>query len=214
MNLTQLELKRTKELLAKVREARHVAQAMRKPLAQYLRFDGTIRRLVNGGIRRVNAIHESSFEEWATDWQPKIEELETAAKVLEKLQRQVEARIKRIKASPALTKPSKPIEERIRARRSKTKREKAKFIQLAERREKLDRDTIAYLVELQRTLETDDARNAAANIERYWRKRDMFNVERANRDFARHPYPQYQAIGKRIADALKTVRELNNESYG
>lgn len=199
MNLTQMELRRTEDLLRKVKEARHVAQAMRKPLAKYLALEAAIRRLVNGGIRRLNAVHETKFEGWDSTWQEKVEELKQGAVFLEGLQKEVEKRVKKLKGSPKLHAPSKPIEERIKGRRAKTKRH-------GEKQKRNWANALALFAKAQRELEREDARFAVSNIERYWREGNMQMVRNGARDFQRQQDPQLHALGEDI-QKLREERE-------
>lgn len=213
MNLVQMELRRTEDLLRKVREARHVCQMMRKPLAQYIRLEHRIAYLVNTGVRRVNAVHETSFETWDVEVETKTEELKQNAKILAKLETQVQARIKKLKDSPKLHAASKPIEERIKARRAKTKRERQAFRRIAEKRTKLNAEALAFIQRSYVETGNMQAELALSSIERFWRAGSVKDVKRLAKDFARSTDPIYRAMGLKIEEFAAQLEALNNEAH-
>lgn len=111
MNLKQLELKRLRELLAAVRRGRHMAQAMRTPIARLLRFD----RATASGINRIRAKWEDmGLPEPVQEWQrtfedSSIELLKIHGNELAKLEKKVLGRIGKLEKDPLLKVPASEL---------------------------------------------------------------------------------------------------------
>jgi hypothetical protein len=125
MNLKQLELKRLRELLGAVRKGRHMAQAMRTPVARLLRFD----RATASGINRIRAKWEGMglpepIDEWERTFEDEsIELLRIHASELAKREKKVLGRIIKLEKDPLLKAPAREVKA---ARRKKAaSREKA-----------------------------------------------------------------------------------------
>jgi hypothetical protein len=134
MNLKQLELKRLRELLGAIRKGRHMAQAMRTPVARLLRFD----RATASGINRIRAKWEGMglpepIDEWERTFEDEsIERLGIHASELAKLEKKVVGRIAKLEKDPLLKAPAREV----KAARSK----KAASRQKAEERLKASLD--------------------------------------------------------------------------
>lgn len=104
MNLKQLELKRLRELLAAIRRGRHLAQAMRTPVARLMRFD----RATSQGINRILAKWETlglkepfgSFDRTFDD--DSIDRLKVHTTMLAQVEKKILARIARLEKDPLL----------------------------------------------------------------------------------------------------------------
>jgi hypothetical protein len=128
MNLKQLELKRLRELLGAIRKGRHMAQAMRTPIARLLRFD----RATASGINRVRAKWEGMglpepIDEWERTFEDEsIELLRIHTAELASAEKKVLRRIGKLEKDPLLKAPA----HELKAARSK----KAARRQQAEKR--------------------------------------------------------------------------------
>lgn len=119
MNIKQLELKRLRELLGAIRRSRHLAQAMRTPVARLVRFD----RATASGINRVLAkwepmgIREPIGEFERTFGDEPIERLATHTKELAGLEKKIQERIARVTKDPLLHASASEL-KKLRKRKS------------------------------------------------------------------------------------------------
>lgn len=111
MNLKQLELKRLRELLAAIRKGRHMAQAMRTPIARITRFD----RATTGGINRVLAkwetlgLKEPIATIYRTFDDDFIDRLKSHTAELAQIEKKVLGRIVRLEKDPLLRAPASEV---------------------------------------------------------------------------------------------------------
>jgi hypothetical protein len=104
MNLKQLELKRLRELLGAIRTGRHMAQAMRTPIARLVRFD----KATASGINRIVAKWEAmglrepidTFDRSFGD--DPIDQLKVHTEELAKAEKKISSRIVKLEKDPLL----------------------------------------------------------------------------------------------------------------
>jgi hypothetical protein len=123
VNLAQLELKRLKSLLGGVRKARHLAQAMRGPLAKYLSFERQAKRAWNQNLERLQMVREyGEFEPFEASSKERIEELDVLVSQLADDEKKVLRAIAKLEKSKRLTAPSLPSEAKPRRVKRSEKR--------------------------------------------------------------------------------------------
>lgn len=111
MNLKQLELKRLRELLGAIRRGRHMAQAMRTPIARITRFD----RMTSSGINRILAKWETlglkepigTVDRMFDD--DSIDRLKIHTAELAQVEKKVLGRIAKLEKDPLLRAPASEV---------------------------------------------------------------------------------------------------------
>jgi hypothetical protein len=203
MNLAQLELKRLTSLLGGVRKARHLAQAMRGPLAKYLSFERQAKRAWNQNLERLQMIHEyGEFEPFEPSSKERIEELDVFVSQLADDEKKVLRSIAKLEKSKRLTAPAVPIEERIAKRKKRSKAEARK----AERKksawesfQKLaDSSFSAWLITVQD--KPTIVRESLLSMRRMLRAGELY-------DWGRELSIVHQYGGDRLAQDIKSLRE-------
>jgi hypothetical protein len=113
--------------LGGVRKARHLAQAMRGPLAKYLSFERQAKRAWNQNLERLQMVREyGEFEPFEASSKERIDELDVLVSQLADDEKKVLRAIAKLEKSKRLTAPSLPIEERIAKRKKRSKAEARK----------------------------------------------------------------------------------------
>lgn len=169
MNLKQLELKRWTELLRAVRRARHITRAKRTPLARYLKLDKQALEGWNRAVAKLVLVNPSASDEYdrlESDAREHLSALAEETERWEELEKDVVRRIAKVKASKALTKPSAPIEERIKKRRKEKARAVKQEVVTAAVRGQALRDAQARAVKIASALHgvrISDLQQSAAN---------------------------------------------------
>lgn len=136
MNLKQLELKRTRELLAACRRARHLAQAMRSPLAKYLRFQKEAIAQWNRALQKLQKVNEETrFELEDKISTEALDDLKTFAENWQSQEKAITKRITALSATKKLN-DNRPADERIAERRAKrSKKNKSEATRITKLRE-------------------------------------------------------------------------------
>lgn len=129
MNIKQLELKRLRELLGAIRRGRHMAQAMRTPMARLVRFD----RETANGINRVLAkwetlgLKEPIGTVDRTFDSDSIDHLKVHTAELTQIEKKVVGRIAKLEKDPLLRAPASEVKAARKRRTAAQQRITAKL---------------------------------------------------------------------------------------
>lgn len=129
MTPVQLELARWREMQRTARKCRHLAQACRTPVARLVRFDRALSQAWNASLHKLERLNpDNGLGEIDATQTDRVKELSDLVEILQENERDIAKHIARLSARKP--KPSKPIEQKIAARKKRKAKEevrRAKF---------------------------------------------------------------------------------------